>query len=150
MAASRKRSKKQSAASGGRPHRPLPTFFIDECLGRYAVPDALKAAGCSVILHAEVFKPGTLDPDWLKSLAEHRDDWVILTKDTRIRRRELERDALLSAGVRVFALTAGNLSGDAQASAFVRGLRAILRFSQASWPFIAIVTAAGGVKRVEP
>lgn len=150
MAASRKRSKKRSAASGGRPRRLPPTFFIDECLGRYAVPDALKAEGCSVILHSEVFKPGTLDPDWLTSLAQHRDDWVILTKDTRIRRRELERDALLSAGVRVFALTAGNLSGDAQARAFVRGLRAMVRFSRARGPFIATVTAAGGVKRVAP
>ena len=75
---------------------------------------------------------------------------VILTKDTRIRHRELERDALLSSGLRVFALTAGNLSGDSQARAFVRALKRILRFSRARGPFIATVTASGGVKRIAP
>jgi hypothetical protein len=68
---------------------------------------------------------------------------VVLTKDTRIRRRELERRALHAAGLRVFALSAGNLSGADQAAAFVRALPRMRRLARRPGPFIARVTATG-------
>lgn len=148
MAAARKKSARQSATSGGgRPDRL--TFFIDECLGRKALPDALRAAGHGVVLHHERFDPGTDDVQWLTALYDQREAWVVLTKDKKIKKRPLEKQALMAAGLRVFALTAGELTIDAQAEAFVRGLRRIVRISKQAGPYIARVTAGGDVQIVE-
>jgi predicted nuclease of predicted toxin-antitoxin system len=108
------------------------------------VPDGLRAAGVHVILHHELFPAGTDDEAWLRSLAGHADA-VVLTKDSRIRKRALERQALTAARLRVFALSAGNLSGEDQAKAFVRALPKIRRLAQTPGPFIARVTATGAV-----
>jgi hypothetical protein len=109
------------------------------------VPEALRAqAGVEVILHHELFPAGTDDAAWLSALAS-RPDLVVLTKDTRIRRRTLERDALIAAKLRVFALSSGNLSGADQAAALVRALGRIRRLARQPGPFIARVTATGGV-----
>lgn len=90
---------------------------------------------------------GTDDEAWLEKLRK-RSDLIILTKDTRIRRHLLEREALEKAGLRVFALPAGNLSGDDQAAAFVRALPRIRRLAAVAGPFIARVTASGAVDRI--
>ncbi len=109
MAARRKKSSKRSATKPTeRLEAPL-ICIVDECLGRYAVPEALRAAGVHVILHHELFPAGTDDEAWLRSLAG-RLDAVVLTKDSRIRKRAIERQALAAARLRVFALSAGNLS----------------------------------------
>ena len=141
MAARRRKSRKRSGTKPSARPEPL-ACFIDECLGRYAVPDALRAAGAQVVLHHELFQEGADDEAWLLALAQ-RPELVVLTKDTRIRKRELERRALEAAGLRVFALSAGNLSGADQAAAFVRALPRIRRLAQRSGPFIARVTATG-------
>jgi len=108
------------------------------------VPDALKAAGVAVVLHHELFPAGADDVSWLQALAQ-RPDLVVLTKDTRIRRRTLERQAMETARLRVFALSAGNLSGAGQAAAFVRALPRIRRLATQAGPFVARVTAIGSV-----
>jgi hypothetical protein len=141
MAARRRKSRKRSATKPSGPPEPL-VCFIDECLGRYAVPEALRAAGAQVLIHAELFPSGADDETWLRALAD-RPELVVLTKDTRIRRRELERRAIEDAGLRVFALSAGNLSGAEQAAAFVRALPRIRTLARQPGPFIARVTAAG-------
>lgn len=47
------------------------------------------------------------DVHWLKIAGEQ--DWVVIKRDKRIRKREWERQALIEAGVRTFCLTgAGN------------------------------------------
>ena len=148
MAAARKRSAKRSATSGGGPPEPL-TFFIDECLGGKALADALRVAGHIAMLHRDRFPPGTDDVAWLSALYERRADWIVLTKDKQIRRRPLEKLALMQAGLRVFALTAGDLVTDAQVEAFVRALRRTGRIAQLPGPYIARVTATGDVKIVE-
>lgn len=148
MVAARKRSAKRSATSGGGPPEPL-TFFVDECLGRKSLADALRAAGHAVVLHHERFEPGTGDAEWLTALHEHRQDWVVLTKDKKIRRRPLEKVAIMNAGLRVFALTAGDLTLDAQTRAFLSGLKRIVRLAAAEGPYIARITESGHVKIIE-
>lgn len=144
MAARQKKSSKQSATKPTeRLEAPL-TCIVDECLGRYVVPDALRAVGVHVILHHELFPAGTDDEAWLRALAG-RLDAVVLTKDSRIRKRAIERHALAAARLRVFALSAGNLSGEHQAAAFVRALPKIRRLAKKPGPFIARVTATGAV-----
>jgi hypothetical protein len=108
------------------------------------VPDALRAAGAIVVLHHTIFPTGADDAAWLKALAG-RPELIVLTKDTRIRRRTNERDALRAARLRVFALSSGNLPGADQAAAFVRALPRIRRFARRPGPFIARVTATGAV-----
>ena len=48
-----RKSKKRSAASSKRPESFV--FFLDRCLGRHVVADALKAAGAEVKVHADFF-----------------------------------------------------------------------------------------------
>lgn len=111
------------------------------------MPAALRANGVEVVLHHELFPEGADDTAWLTALAD-RPDLLVLTKDSRIRRRPLERQAMEAALLRVFALTAGNLSGEDQAAAFVRALPRIRRLARLPGPFIARVTATGAVARI--
>jgi hypothetical protein len=143
MAARHRKSRKRFGTKPSAPPEGL-VCFIDECLGRGAVPAALRAAGAVVLLHHELFPSGTDDEAWLSALVG-RSDLVVLTKDSRIRRRVLERRALEAARLRVFVLSAGNLSGAQQAAAFVRALPKIRRLAQQPGPFIANVTATGAV-----
>lgn len=58
-------------------------FYVDECLGRHVVPDALRAAllpGEEVV----TLPQGTQDEDWLPRAGER---WVCFTKDGALRRR---------------------------------------------------------------
>ena len=76
------------------------------------VPYLLKAladAGLQLRLHKNLFKPDCPDVDWLPEVA--RNKWVLLTKDKGIRRRPIERQALLIPGARSFILTAGEMTG---------------------------------------
>lgn len=122
---------------------------MDECLGRKALSEALRAAGHEVILHHERFPAGSDDVDWLTALHTHRKEWIVLTKDEQIRKNPLERRAYLAAGVRVFALTSANLSSAQQAGAFRRALGRMIRLAQQAGPYIARVTASGDTKIID-
>jgi hypothetical protein len=73
---------------------------------------------------------------------------VLLTKDKNIRRRPLEVEAILSARVRAFVLTATDLTGPEQANAFVKALQRIVRLCQQPGPFVYNVTRAGQLSRI--
>lgn len=67
-----------------------------------------------------------------------RKDWVPITKDKRIRKRPLEREALINSGVRSFVLYAGNLKAAEMASIFSAAMPAMLRLlAEQPPPFIA-------------
>lgn len=97
------------------------TFFVDRSLGRRVVPRLLREAGWSVAVHDEVFvdRAETVsDEEWL-TLAGDK-GWAVLMKDTRIRYRSSEREALIAAQVHAFCLTRGDLAGPQAASVFLR------------------------------
>ena len=75
--------------------------------------------------------------------------WVFLSKDRNIRRRTLERQALMDADVKAFLLAAADLSGDEQAAVLVKALPRIRRICRRPGPFIASITATGNVTVVE-
>lgn len=130
----------------GTPKRSTPevVYFVDRCLGREVVPKGLREAGLRVEIHDDHFPANAKDTDWLPVVAAR--GWVVLTKDEHIRRRPLEREALLAAGARAFVLTARRLRGGDMANAFVRARRrmeALLRDRPEA--FIAGVTRHGGV-----
>jgi uncharacterized protein with PIN domain len=144
MVASKRRSKKRSGASSARRLEATLTYFVDECLGRHFVADALRDAGAHVEVHHEHFPSGALDADWLSIVGERK--WIVLTKDRHIRRRALEVQAIVNARVRAFVLTAADLTGPEQAVAFVRALRKMNRIASASpGPLIGRVGESGGV-----
>jgi predicted nuclease of predicted toxin-antitoxin system len=100
-----------------------------------------------VHIHDDHFLPDAKDEEWLTAVG--RQGWVVLTKDTRIRYRNLERAALMRAGVGAFVLTAGDLKGDEMAQIFVKALPAISRFlAKHRKPFIAKVTRGGSVSKL--
>jgi len=81
--------------SGPRSQRlPEPwTFFVDRSLGGKVVADALRAAGEAVEVHDDHFAADAADQTWLAEIGMRA--WVVLSKDDRIRRNPVEREALL-------------------------------------------------------
>ncbi len=135
MAANVPKSKKPSAASSpSQPERLV--FFTDANLGRRIVPDALRVAGEKVMVHDECFPVGSEDPVWLRRAGEK--GWIVLTKDSRIRYRSNEIQALLTSGTRSFVLVSRNLPGLEMAKIFVNALPGIKKMCQEQpAPFIA-------------
>src|SRR5262245_39472874 len=124
MAENGSRSRKPSAANSTPPN-PI-VFFLDRNLGKKTIAEALRQVGAEVRVHDDHFSSSTIDEEWLSEVG--RQGWIVLTKDARIRYREIERTALMNAGVGAFVLTAKNLQGSEMASVFVRALPAMTRF----------------------
>src|SRR5450755_1616342 len=107
------RLRTSSASRSGVP----PEFLIDRSLGRHAVPGALRTAGAVVHTMAEVYGEqvgqGLADEDWLGDVGEH--GWVVLLKDSKIRYRPAELDAITAHGIRTFCLANANLRAADQA-----------------------------------
>lgn len=123
-------------------------FFVDRSLGGKKVVDALRAAGASVIVHDDVFAQDTQDVDWLAEAG--RRDWVVLTKDSAIRRNPHEKAMYQHAGVRVFALTRKDLSGQEMADIFVAALPGMRRRAIEIMPhFIFSISRGGDFSRLE-
>lgn len=126
------------------PSPPEPVFFVDRSLGSVDVPAGLRAAGATVEIHDDHFPQTQADVDWLPIVGES--GWVVLTKDRRIRTRNLESQALLDAGVAAFVLTAGDVTGGEMAAALVKALPRMRRMAaKLVRPFIAAVSRAGDV-----
>jgi hypothetical protein len=124
---------------------PEPVLFLDECLGRTDVPDALRAMGIRIELLHEHFDLATADTDWLTEVGKR--GWVVLTKDQHIRRRRIEMDSLLAANVAAFVLTSGNLAGAGMATAFASAWPRIQKHVRDyAVPFVAAVDVSGRVR----
>ncbi|HTZ76712.1 MAG TPA: hypothetical protein VMC10_02330 [Stellaceae bacterium] len=119
------KSKKRSAASSKSRQLEERTLFVDRSLGRHYVADALRKAGALVEVHDTHFQTNAPDEEWLREVG--RKNWIVLTKDARIRHRPNELSALKEARVVAVVLTAGNLTGPQMANVFVKALRAIQR-----------------------
>jgi PIN like domain len=97
-----------------------------------------------VITLPDVFDRGVKDIDWLTALRGR--DWIVLTKDKNIRRRPLEAQALVAAGLRVFVVTATDLTGEESGEILVKALPRIRRFCRKHRPpFIAGITSLSQV-----
>jgi hypothetical protein len=127
-----------------RPPTEPPTFFVDRCLGSSDVPNALRKAGARVEIHDDHFAQDALDTDWLPIVGAN--GWILLTRDKRIRRRELEMQALISAGIGAFFLSGAEMSGEDMANAFVQALPNMIHsVEKRVRPFIAYVSRFGDI-----
>lgn len=123
-------------------------FFIDRSLGRKYVAQALREAGATVEVHDDHFPQTTSDVDWLAEVG--RRGWVVLSKDERIRRNRIEREALEAARVRAFFLTQQDITGQEMASLFKDVLPGMINraISQLA-PFIFTISRSGKFSRVK-
>ena len=122
----------------------IPVFFIDRCLGKHPIQEILREMGVRVEVHDDHFPQNTLDQDWIPKIGEW--GWIILTKDARIARNTLERQAVARANLRMFTLASKKLSGEETAIAFREALPCMVKFiAENPAPFIAKVYKDGKV-----
>lgn len=126
---------------------PPPTFLVDRSLGRYAVPEALRAAGHVVItlaehLGSEQAAQEAADIDWLDSIAG-RDDLVVLTSDHNIRRNPEEQAALRRGGQRLFVPHSKKLTGSQCGVLYVENANRIVQYARKPGPYVVRVAPAG-------
>lgn len=138
----KKRSQTRSAASSGsKPLEPV-TLFLDESLDSLSVVTALRDAGATVVRLTEHFSKGTADDVWLAEVGKN--GWIVLTRDKRIRYRQIERVALQTARVRAFVFTGGNVTARDTGTVLAGALDRILRISSADpGPFIYHIGKSG-------
>jgi len=109
----------------------------------------LRAAGLHVEVHDDHFRQDALDPEWLAAVGER--NWIVVTRDERIRYRVAEKQAIRRAKVRAFVLAAqGNLRAEMLAEIFLKALpkvRAIVTKHRP--PFIAKIWHNGKVGLLE-
>jgi predicted nuclease of predicted toxin-antitoxin system len=118
--------KKRSGASyRSKRDNPL-ELFVDRCLGKNLLPEALrKLPNLIVHVHHEHFADDEEDHVWLPKVAAK--GWVILTKDKDIRHRKLEIDAVLQNDAVMLTFGQGDYSALEMAEAFQRALPDIRR-----------------------
>jgi len=80
----------------------LSTFFFDNNLSPRLV-DGLGAFGENVQHLRETFAPDTKDAIWIPQVAEW--EWILVTRDKRIRTRPLEIEARVRSGLSAFVFT---------------------------------------------
>ena len=142
--------KKRSVANSASPKPPDElTFFLDRQLGRYKIAGALRKAGLKIEIHDDHFPQDAQDPEWLT--AAGKKNWIVITRDERIRYRVAERQAIRRAKVRAFVLAAqGDLRAEMLAEIFLKALPRIRRtVKQQKPPFIAKISRGGDVTVLE-
>src|SRR5690606_4298336 len=87
----------------------------------------------------------TLDPVWIAACG--RKNWVIVSSDKAIKRNELEKAAILNAGVGAFFFTSANITSSQQINAFEKaGQRIANLLNSTRRPFIARISQDGSVE----
>lgn len=139
-------SGKRFASSSGSPPEPRP-LFIDRCAWSAALGKALTQAGIAFVPHHEHFRHDTPDEDWLAAAADKQ--WLVVTRDQRIRYKANELAAMRGARLHVFVFTQGGLTGAQTGDILVRCHAAILRQAAAvAPPAFFSLTRSGEVKRL--
>ena len=106
----------------------------------------MREAGANAEHAGGAFPFGTQDEVWLTACGER--GWIVLTRDQRIRRRVLEREAILRSRAAVFALTAGEATA-AETTAVV--MRLLVKFANTHVsepkPFLYTFSLSGRMSR---
>ncbi len=97
------------------------------------------------MIHDERYPQDAPDEAWLADAGAN--GWAVLTKDKRIRHRELEFQTLMTAGVATFVLRSGKLSGPQQGAVLAAALPRMTRWVTIYRPpFIVMVDRDAGLK----
>ncbi len=91
---------------------------------------------------------GSTDDVWLDECGKR--GWIVLTRDKHIRRRKLERVALMVSGVPAFALTAGEATAQEVADTVVPLIQKFVNMSVSEpKPFLYTFGLKGWLTRVK-
>ncbi len=133
-------SKKSKKPSGTKAERLLEetTFYVDDCLGK-SVALSLREAGWKTEWHRDHFqRDNVLDVEIYDYIGPK--NWVMLTKDNKLRRNEEEVVKLVLCNLRVFSLSRNDMNSQQMVDAFLNHARAIGRLlKNEPAPFIAYV-----------
>ena len=95
-----------------------------------------------VEVHKDHFNSDADDATWIAEVGKR--GWAILTKDAKIRSRQVEIIALMKSGQPAFVLTSGNTSAEENAVAILIALPDILEcIRRHRPPFVAQITKSG-------
>lgn len=114
------------------------TVFVDVNLGTL-IKDYLVEMGLTVILHADHFAGRIDDVTWIPFVAEQ--GWPVLTRDRKIKRRPLERQAVIDGALKFFLIGCANATLPTTVKVIRSHLNSLKALS--SWmpgPFIATMT----------
>ena len=96
----------------------------------------------------EHFAEDTPDDEWLVEVGAK--GWVVLTKDKRIRKRAVEKQAVIEAKVRIITLPSGEMTGQEMADVYLANRARIGRFLKNNKPpFIAVVYKDAPIHRCD-
>jgi hypothetical protein len=146
----RKRLRKRFGASSIAAKRLSSTvFYLDESIYSRRLADAMREAGANVRTPYDDGLAGSSDESWLTTIGQR--GWLALMRDQNIRRRPLERRALVSAGVGAFVCTAGEATANETATAVILLLRKMVNIGTSERrPFICTFTLRGAVRQMSP
>jgi hypothetical protein len=109
--------------------------------------DRLRECGATVEHAGAAFPFGTQDEIWLTACGER--GWIALTRDKRIRRRVLEREAIRLSGAAVFALTVGEATAAETANVITKLLAKMVNMSVSEpKPFLYTFGLAGRLNKI--
>ena len=124
-----------------------PTFYVDESCPIQVYRRLVEAGEDAV--WAKAGNEGRPDPEWLAEVSAR--GWVVVTKDARIRYRELEREAVERGGGRLFILEPARMKGEEMGALMVEALPHVRAFLETNpGPFIAKIYKDGSVRRAWP
>jgi predicted nuclease of predicted toxin-antitoxin system len=119
-------------------------FFAERNLGRYDVPEQMRAAGATVIVHADVLPDASPDEDWIELCGKK--GWIAITEDKHIRYRAHEIEAVRHYKAKVFVLRAKQITGLQKGQIIAAALPKLARFAQANDPpFVASLVRSGRI-----
>jgi hypothetical protein len=107
-------------------------------MGGVQVAGALRKLGASVFTQHEVFQSRDILPQdekdevWLAECGKQQ--WFVVTKDHRLKSRQLELEALVSAGVGVFVWKDANATGPDMCAAFTKLYAKMVKAAQKYLP----------------
>ena len=98
-----------------------PKILVDHSLGTKSIPQFFRDAGFEVTTIEELFgRPCVSDVEWIPEAA--RLDMVVVHKDSKIRYKPAERQAVRESRMRMLCLTNGNLRTREQVECFSENL----------------------------
>lgn len=144
----RKRLRKRLDANSIAAKRLRSTFFyLDESIYSRRLAEAMSEAGANVVTPYEVQLAGATDESWLSTIGARR--WLALMRDQNIRRRPLERRALVSAKVGAFVCIAGEATADETATAVISLLKKMVNIASSERrPFICTFGLGASLRQI--
>jgi hypothetical protein len=122
-------------------------FYLDESIYSRHLADAMREAGSNVVTPYDGGLAGMTDESWLAAIGPRR--WLALMRDQNIRRRPLERQALVAAKVGAFVCIAGEATAEETAIAVISLLKKMVNIASSERrPFICTFGLGGSLRQI--